>query len=912
MNKAIQRILVIGLVVTTSFSLVGCGTKNTETVPEDTAAQVAVEEQDAQNQDVKEEQADQELEKNYTFDQLSVAMAYNEEHEIDANGAMSISYLEQYGEICFAIPDEIDHNRIQKIVCNVDGAELKGLAVKMLKSETCYEDSEQIAVAYETNMVERASDLTSAANNVGIMGLLAGYSVKLESITFYLNEATVVTQTVKKDIPSLKDNVCERMGEDFIVGAVLSSTTVSDENICDLVKQHFNAVTLENELKPDSILNNSSSVCKSTETVTLNGEELLVPKLSFAASEMILNQILAWNEENPENAIKVRGHVLVWHSQTPEWFFHEEYNASKPYVTKEEMAKRQEWYIKSVLEHFTGTESKYKDLFYGWDVVNEAVSDATGTYRNDSENSSWWAVYQSNAYVTDAFVFANKYAPDSLELYYNDYNECVSNKVKGICQLLTDVKATPGARISGFGMQGHHSTEGSPTISEFKNAAKAYTEIVDYLQLTEFDLKASKSFDGTEEGMQAEYTKEAYRYKDFYDAIYELGEEGVRFTGWTVWGTIDRYSWLQSASNVGGASDGQTKQCPLLFDDNYQAKPAYWAFVDEHRLEPNIQSVIVNEAPSKDFSTGKEYDFEKGDTKASFIPVWEASAGMLLTINVVDKTEDESDEVSVYTVIDGKITQQSVMRKDAKATVAGYQAELSVPISDAAMQGGEDVLFDVVITNGKDKLAFNDSTLSQDTDSKYYAIAQIRPYMMIQKGSATVDGDMDAAFEKASEIPLHMRLGAKAESTVRLLWDEEYLYAFVTVKDSVLNNANENEYERDSFEIFLDENNHKSAEYEEDDKQYRIDFVNNTSFNGENCLESNMESVAKETEDGYIVEAKFKWTQLKPEAGNLIGIDLQINDADSTGSRIGTVNWYDLTGQGWSSPAVFGEAKLTE
>ena len=76
------------------------------------------------------------------------------------------------------------------------------------------------------------------------------------------------------------------------------------------------------------------------------------------------------------------------------------------------MNKRLEWYIKSVLEYYTADDSKYKDLFYGWDVVNEAISDSTATYRTDEEpgqdqlsdsthgsKSSWWKVYGSNEFI---------------------------------------------------------------------------------------------------------------------------------------------------------------------------------------------------------------------------------------------------------------------------------------------------------------------------------------------------------------------------------------------------------------------------------------------------------------------------------------------------------------------------------
>ena len=163
----------------------------------------------------------------------------------------------------------------------------------------------------------------------------------------------------------------------------------------------------------------------------------------------LLNVILEWNEENPDKQIKVRGHVLVWHSQTPEWFFHEDYDASKDYVGTEEMNRRLEWYIATVLDHFTGVDSPYHGMFYGWDVVNEAVSDQGTKYRTDAENageplsqathgsnSSWWHVYQSNEFILNAFRYANKYAPADLELYYNDYNEFNLHKKNGIIQLI--------------------------------------------------------------------------------------------------------------------------------------------------------------------------------------------------------------------------------------------------------------------------------------------------------------------------------------------------------------------------------------------------------------------------------------------------------------------------------------------
>ena len=81
-------------------------------------------------------------------------------------------------------------------------------------------------------------------------------------------------------------------------------------------------------------------------------------------------------------------------------------------------------------------------------------------------------------------------------------------------------------------------------------------------------------------------------------------QDGYKVTGLTWWGVVDKYSWLQSSSNVGGGSNGKRKQCPLLFDDDYKAKPAYWAFVDPTMLsaknnptpEPT-EEPVVTEAP---------------------------------------------------------------------------------------------------------------------------------------------------------------------------------------------------------------------------------------------------------------------------------------------------------------------------
>ena len=100
--------------------------------------------------------------------------------------------------------------------------------------------------------------------------------------------------------------------------------------------------------------------------------------------------------------------------------------------------------------------------------------------------------------------------------------------------------------------------------------------------------------------------------------------------------------------------------------------------------------------------------------------------------------------------------------------------------------------------------------------------------------------------------------------------------------------------------------------YQEDDSQYRINFENEASFNGVNCTAANLRSAAVRTETGYNVELGIKWIGVGPKVGDFLGLEFQINDGASDGSRIGTVSWYDESGMGYQRPSVFGTVKLIE
>ena len=49
---------------------------------------------------------------------------------------------------------------------------------------------------------------------------------------------------------------------------------------------------------------------------------------------MYKRQVYKYNQKHPESAIRIRGHVFTWHSQTPEWFFHVDYDKDKELCSK--------------------------------------------------------------------------------------------------------------------------------------------------------------------------------------------------------------------------------------------------------------------------------------------------------------------------------------------------------------------------------------------------------------------------------------------------------------------------------------------------------------------------------------------------------------------------------------------------
>lgn len=186
------------------------------------------------------------------------------------------------------------------------------------------------------------------------------------------------------------------------------------------------------------------------------------------------------------------------------------------------------------------------------------------------------------------------------------------------------------------------------------------------------------------------------------------------------------------------------------------------------------------------------------------------------------------------------------------------------------------------------------------------------PRIKAKKGTPTIDGELDAVWQKANNTLFEIKTSGNVKdgSTFKVLWDEKNLYVFADIKDDVLNDASANDHEQDSVEIFIDQKNDKAQAYGNDDGQYRVNFKNRITFNGGN--KDLFKAVAKRTDTGYIVEAACPLDSIKQKAGTLVGFDIQINEADKTGTRVGVSNWANGTNLGYRDTSSFGIVELSK
>lgn len=337
----------------------------------------------------------------------------------------------------------------------------------------------------------------------------------------------------------------------FLIGVAVNPAQFeeTDKKGAELILREFNSISPENVLKWEH-------------TEPRDGE------FTFAAGD----RYVAFGEQHH---LAVIGHNLVWHNQLPAWVSQPPAGAEK--LTREVLLDRLHRHIMTVAGHYRGR-------ILGWDVVNEAIADGTGAYRD----SVFYRVI-GKEFLVMAFKWAQEADPHA-ELYYNDYNLDQDDKKRATAIELIKYLRANGARVDGIGLQGHYNLT-YPSAAKIDETIGMFADLGLKVMITELDVQAiaNQSISGAVGAFPTTSTRPpanaakrwrgwgrsqppkpltpeqqtalAERYGEIFGVFWK---HRAAITRVTFWGLRDADSWRRYAS-------------PLIFDDNYQPKPAYFA-----------------------------------------------------------------------------------------------------------------------------------------------------------------------------------------------------------------------------------------------------------------------------------------------------------------------------------------------
>jgi endo-1,4-beta-xylanase len=311
----------------------------------------------------------------------------------------------------------------------------------------------------------------------------------------------------------------------MLIGAAVRPDQLLDANYAITLTREFNLLEPEDALKWEVLRPDAKSI-------------------DFSQADKIVDFAA-------RHSMKVRGHTLVWHRQNPDWLTAEQ-------RTPEQLSKLLEIHIKTVVGHYRGK-------IFAWDVANEAFDEIIpGTLRSTIWYDQPGIGYARRgfAYLAQCFRWAHEADSEAL-LFYNEAGADEINAKSDAIYAMVREFQRQAVPIHGVGFQMHIENLRADVASIAANIAR-FTALGLQVHITEMDV--SLPVDGNGKASRDDLERQADIYRGVAKAC--LMHKGC--TAIQTWGFTDRFSWIGSHSK-------QTRGAALLFDRNYQPKPAYEA-----------------------------------------------------------------------------------------------------------------------------------------------------------------------------------------------------------------------------------------------------------------------------------------------------------------------------------------------
>ena len=322
----------------------------------------------------------------------------------------------------------------------------------------------------------------------------------------------------------------------FPIGVAVSARDIKDPAQVALIVSQFNSITPENSMKMAPIHPGQ-----------------------YRYNWTDADSIVAFAQAH---GLRVRGHNLCWHEQTPAWMFK---NADGSQVSKDTLLRR-------LKDHITTVVNRYKGKIYAWDVVNEAIDDDSTKFLR---NSLWYQICGQD-FIIKAFQYAHEADPNAV-LFYNDYNTERPEKRERVYRLLK-LLVDNGVPINAVGIQAHWSIY-EPDRADLVTTIKKFSSLGIKVQVTELDVSVypwEKNMRALKPGESDAYTPEQQKkQEEKYAEVFKVFRAYKNvISGVTFWNISDKNTWLDRYPVPG------RKNYPLLFDVNLQPKKGYWSVVD--------------------------------------------------------------------------------------------------------------------------------------------------------------------------------------------------------------------------------------------------------------------------------------------------------------------------------------------